>query len=198
MSRVSRTTGQRAGLTRAVVVAGAARVLAASGIDGLTVRAVATELGVSPNAIYRWVPSKSQLVDAVLDSVLDSVDTTDDGGDPTAQLEALLHSCFDTVDVEADLAGLFLARRTEAGPNARAIRARVHRLVAELGVGEKAAAAAVPVLLVYAFGFVALAHQASGGAHLFDGERLGTPRETFGLGVRWILNGVKAEEGERQ
>ncbi|WP_426560916.1 TetR/AcrR family transcriptional regulator [Angustibacter sp. McL0619] len=48
----------------------AAERVAADGIDALTIRAVAAELGASTMALYRHFPTKDVLVDALLDRVL--------------------------------------------------------------------------------------------------------------------------------
>ena len=59
----------------------AAESVAIEGFDGLTIRAVATELGASPMALYRYFATKDELVDALLDRVLGRFEepaTTDD------------------------------------------------------------------------------------------------------------------------
>jgi AcrR family transcriptional regulator len=48
----------------------AAELVAARGFEGLTVRAVATELESSPMALYRYFTTKDELVDSLLDRVL--------------------------------------------------------------------------------------------------------------------------------
>jgi len=48
----------------------AAESVAIEGFDGLTIRAVASELGASPMALYRYFATKDELVDALLDRVL--------------------------------------------------------------------------------------------------------------------------------
>ncbi len=50
-----RSSGQRAGLTRAAVLAEARALLAEGGLDALTMRALATRLGVQPNTLYSHV-----------------------------------------------------------------------------------------------------------------------------------------------
>ena len=65
-----RGPGQRAGLTRAAVLDTAHALLAEEGLDALTMRALARRLGVAPNALYSHVPGKTELVDALLESVV--------------------------------------------------------------------------------------------------------------------------------
>src|ERR1700722_14929697 len=61
-------------LTRERVVAGALTVISTDGASTLSMRALATRLGVVPAALYRHVRSKEQLLDLVVDGVLAEVD----------------------------------------------------------------------------------------------------------------------------
>lgn len=65
------STGRRPrnSLTAEAILDAAERV-AVDGLDGLTMRAVATELSSSPMALYRYFATKDELVDALLDRVL--------------------------------------------------------------------------------------------------------------------------------
>lgn len=65
----SRGRRPRNSLTTDAILDAAERV-AAGGLDGLTIRAVAAELGASPMALYRYFATKDELVDALLDRVL--------------------------------------------------------------------------------------------------------------------------------
>ncbi|WP_433524502.1 TetR/AcrR family transcriptional regulator C-terminal domain-containing protein [Nocardia pseudovaccinii] len=51
------------------VVAAAIDIADADGIGALTMRAVATELGLTPMATYTYVPGKAELVDLMIDAV---------------------------------------------------------------------------------------------------------------------------------
>src|SRR6266516_1297814 len=61
-------------LTRQRVITEALAVISADGVEALSMRALATRLGVVPGALYRHVRSKEQLYDLVLDGVLAEVD----------------------------------------------------------------------------------------------------------------------------
>lgn len=62
--------GRRPGLTLGTVVAAAIEVADAEGLDGLSMRRVADALGVGTMSLYRYVPSKAELHDLMLDSVI--------------------------------------------------------------------------------------------------------------------------------
>jgi TetR/AcrR family transcriptional regulator, tetracycline repressor protein len=62
------------GLTREVLVATGLRVLDQVGLDGLTVRRLATELGVQSPALYWHVRTKQELLDAMAGEIIASAD----------------------------------------------------------------------------------------------------------------------------
>jgi AcrR family transcriptional regulator len=83
---------QRRVVTRERVVAEALAVIAENGVDALSMRALATRLGVVPGALYRHVRSKEQLHDLVLDEVLAEADTRIERPAPwTEQIRVLTH-----------------------------------------------------------------------------------------------------------
>ncbi|MGC5010707.1 TetR/AcrR family transcriptional regulator C-terminal domain-containing protein [Streptosporangium sp. DT93] len=59
-----------AGLTRQTVVETALRLLGEVGLDGLTVRRLATELGVRSPALYWHLRDKQELLDAMADAIV--------------------------------------------------------------------------------------------------------------------------------
>jgi AcrR family transcriptional regulator len=79
----------------------AARLLAASGPDALTVRRIATEAGCSTRAIYHYFDGKDGVVDALY-------------REGFARLNAALAAVPQTIDSLADLRGFSLAYRAVA------------------------------------------------------------------------------------
>ena len=72
--RPERRAGRRRTLDRDTVVDAAMRVLDAEGLDAVTIRRVAHELGTSGTALYTYVHDKDELVDLLLDRVIGEVD----------------------------------------------------------------------------------------------------------------------------
>jgi AcrR family transcriptional regulator len=62
--------GRKPGMTLDRIVAAAIEVADAEGLDGLSMRRVADALGVGTMSLYRYVPSKAELHDLMLDAVL--------------------------------------------------------------------------------------------------------------------------------
>jgi AcrR family transcriptional regulator len=73
---------RRSEKSRTAIVTATRELLLERGFDGLTIEAVAARAGVGKQTIYRWWPSRPQLVADVLledaDKILASVDHTDD------------------------------------------------------------------------------------------------------------------------
>src|SRR4029453_2082581 len=61
-------------LDRGDVVEAAMRIIRARGLDGLSMRALAVELGVTPMALYHHVPNKEGLLQLVADAVIEGVE----------------------------------------------------------------------------------------------------------------------------
>jgi AcrR family transcriptional regulator len=186
-----RTPGQRAGLTRDRVRAAARELLADHGLDGLTMRALAERLGVSPNALYSHVASKTALIDDVLDDLLAEIEAPrPDTRDPRAALHAIMVSTYDVLLAHPDLVPLYLARQGARGPNAQRLGDIMLALLARGGVTGLRAREALRVLVVYTIGFAAFATRPpigpSGDAELPPEE----VRGNFDGGLRWLLAGI--------
>jgi AcrR family transcriptional regulator len=67
---MTRTPGRPEAIDRATLIAAALRVIDSGGIGTLTMRRLATELGVSPMAPYRHVASKEELLRVVAEEVV--------------------------------------------------------------------------------------------------------------------------------
>jgi len=79
MGPVSRPVRPAPGLSLDLVVATALRLARAEGLEGVAVRRVAAELGVTPMALYRHVASREELLLHLLDVVADGVEVPGPG-----------------------------------------------------------------------------------------------------------------------
>jgi AcrR family transcriptional regulator len=66
----------RPGLTREAVVARAVEIGNAEGLEAVSIRRLAQELGVTPMALYRHVRDKQDLINAMTEAVLEGIDPT--------------------------------------------------------------------------------------------------------------------------
>src|SRR6266511_3824875 len=72
--RDHRGPGQRAGLRPGAVIAAARSLCEREGLAAVTMRRLAGDLGVAPNALYSHFADKTALLDAVLDDVIGEVE----------------------------------------------------------------------------------------------------------------------------
>jgi TetR/AcrR family tetracycline transcriptional repressor len=85
--------GERTRLTKGVVVDRALALADASGLESLTIRKLATELGVTPMALYWHFRGKDELLEALAERAWSEIDTSVDAALPWPdQLRALLTS----------------------------------------------------------------------------------------------------------
>ena len=212
-----RGAGQRAGLSREQVLAAARRIADAEGVDRLTMRRLAAELGVMPNALYTYVPDKEALLDALLDDLLADIDPGDPAGEDWRDgLVRVMDASRRLLLTHPQLAPVFLARPA-LGPNAARLGEITLALLRRGGVEGERAVEALRVLLVYSLGFAAFqAPRAQGdpGARSARAEAAfaGLPEEAFprmrGLagelaspttdrqfhtGLGWLLDGIAAQ-----
>jgi TetR/AcrR family tetracycline transcriptional repressor len=175
------------------VLAAARRLLVEGGSRALTMRAVARQLGVAPNALYSHVASRTALLDELLDELLAEVKTptTSDTDDPVAGLHALMSSTYETLLAAPDLVPLYLVRHGARGPNAIRLGDVVDALLERAGVAPASVIPARRVLIVHTIGAAAFATAAEGepAAPPLSTKQL---QESFALSLGWLLTGISA------
>jgi AcrR family transcriptional regulator len=144
---------RRPQLTRQRVVAEALAVIAQDGAQALTMRSLATRLGVVPGALYHHVGNKQQLQDLVLDNVLAEVDVhTDPSLAWTEQLKVLAHRLRQVLEQHPGIAGI-LKTRDPLGPHSLALAEAVLSPLQTAGFADRQAGLAFFLLLDYTIGF---------------------------------------------
>jgi TetR/AcrR family transcriptional regulator, tetracycline repressor protein len=100
---------ERTRLTRAAVVDQALALADKAGLDKLTIRKLATELGVTPMALYWHFRGKEELLAGVADRLWGELDLTVDRAAPwSEQIRALLESLLKVLRAHPAAAGLLL------------------------------------------------------------------------------------------
>jgi TetR/AcrR family tetracycline transcriptional repressor len=144
---------RRPKLTRERVVAEALAVIAQDGAHALTMRSLATRLGVVPGALYHHVGNKQQLHDLVLDGVLAEVDVHLDPSQPwTEQLKVLAHRLRQVLERHPGVAGI-LKTRDPLGPHSLALAEAFLGPLQAAGFGDRQAGLAFFLLVDYTVGF---------------------------------------------
>ena len=207
-----RAPGERAGIEVDAVLAAALAVYARDGLSGLTMRAVAKELEVAPNALYSHVKSKEDLVDAVIDALLGDIEIPDQSIEWREALFRLMWTSRIVLLQHADLMPLFLSRPTR-GPSALRLGEATLRFLSRGGIRDEAAVSALRILLVYTIGFAAqeaprrddptnserLAETTRVYKSAYDQphlQALAAPLakhpddSAFGTGLKWLIDGI--------
>jgi AcrR family transcriptional regulator len=144
---------RRPQLTRQRVVAEALAVIAQDGAQALTMRALATRLGVVPGALYHHVGNKQQLHDLVLDGVLAEIDFDLDPSMPWAeQLKILAHRLRQVLEAHPGVAAI-LKTRDPLGPHSLALAEALLSPLQAAGFGDREAGLAFFLLVDYTIGF---------------------------------------------
>jgi AcrR family transcriptional regulator len=105
-------------LGRDVIVAAALRLLDADGLDGVSMRRVADELGTGPASLYAHVANKEELLDLLLDAVIAEIEVPEPDPDHwAAQLSDMGRRTYQVFAAHRDIAVVSLAN-SPTGPNA--------------------------------------------------------------------------------
>ncbi|MFF0817099.1 TetR/AcrR family transcriptional regulator C-terminal domain-containing protein [Rhodococcus sp. NPDC003318] len=185
-------------LRRADVLAGAIAILDEYGLGDLTMRRLATSLGVQPGALYWHFPNKQTLLAAITDEMLGAVSAPLVDAQWDARLEVLAHRIRDALLAHRD--GAELASASYAARLAtNDARATLVEVGTDAGLPTDEAEFAADTLLFYILGQTmdeqsrmqmdshgALTEEAS---PLYD-TTSGTARFEYGLGL--FVDGVRS------
>jgi len=103
-----RTRGMSAGLTREAVVQAAESVALRVGVDNTSLRAVASELGVSPTALYHHVSGRDELVDAIADAFVRRILERELPSEPLERVRALVRHLHEAGTEQPGLLGIII------------------------------------------------------------------------------------------
>lgn len=124
VQQARRDTAERPTLTRRVVVEGALNLADSAGLETVTIRRLARELGVTPMALYWHFRSKNELLAGMVDGIYEKVDPT---VDPSAtwpeQLRTLLESTVRALAAHPSVATLFSGQAVPSENNLRVAEA---------------------------------------------------------------------------
>jgi AcrR family transcriptional regulator len=145
-----RSQPAKAPLSKEAVLEAGLRVLRARGIDGVTMRAVATELDTGAASLYVYVANRQQLLNEMFDRVVSEIDLGEDP-DPKRwrdQLESLLTRILETLERHHGIARVPLAN-VPTGPNAAVVADRVIGLLRAGGIDDRSIAFFIDVVFLY-------------------------------------------------
>lgn len=194
---------RRVPLSRPRVVRAALQLVDDKGLAALTMRGLATELGVSPMALYNHVHDKEELVDLMIDLMLGEVDLSPVPGDWATRLRAVVLGYHRALAAHPQLARAYNSQ-VALGPNGLAVIECALALLLQGGLAPEDATHAFYALYTYTVGF----HQMGGIAtHEYAAlppdripsivavrEHLGVVRRPAGFefGLDVLLAGIRA------
>ena len=138
-------------LTRARIVRAALRLIDIHGLPALTMRTLATELTVSPMALYNHVAGKEELLDLTLDLMLGEVDCSATDGDWLTQLRTLICNFHQVLSAHQHLTKVYCGT-VKIGPHGLKITERAIRLLRHAGFSPPEADDAFMTLHTYTVG----------------------------------------------
>jgi AcrR family transcriptional regulator len=122
------------------------------GSEGLTMRRLALELGMGTMALYRYFPSKSDLVDAAIDVAAPEIELPEPGaGRWKEQLAAMARALFHAALRHPGVSRERFSRPLQS-PGAMRVTDRAIALLLEAGLSRRDAVAAFKALLIHTLG----------------------------------------------
>lgn len=153
MNSTSRPRRQRSSVNADEILEAAEHV-ARDGFDALTMRAVATRMGASPMALYRYFATKDDLIDAMLDRVLGRIQFAAPTSDWQADLVAFA-SAHRSVLAEHSWAIVPLFTHSNPGINATVIGEAALQILLRGSIAGRDAVAAFCGILALNYGWFA-------------------------------------------
>jgi AcrR family transcriptional regulator len=143
---------RRGRLTRERVLEAALALADAGGLGSLTIRSLATELGTKPMSVYYHVAGKSEILDALVDTVFGEIELPTPGGDWRSEMERRAHSTREALARHRWAIGL-LESRTTPGPANLRHHDTVIATLRRAGFSPELTAHAYALLDSYVYGF---------------------------------------------
>lgn len=157
-SAAPRRRGRRRTLSEDEILDAAMTLLDEGGPNAASIRGIAAAVGVAPNAVYTYFPDKAAVVEALIERLLGEVnhDVFADRTQPwRLRLEALALELRQRLSDHPGAVPMMMGAPLN-GPHALTLNERLLELLADAGLGPVAAARAAYLLIVYAFGSIAL------------------------------------------
>ena len=149
---ISDSNQQRPRLTRERVLQGALSVADAGGLGSLTIRSLASELGVKPMSVYYYVASKDEILDALVDIVFAEIELPVPGNPWRSEMVQRADSARSVLRRHRWAIGLLESRPTPGPANLRH-HDTVLATLREAGFSNELTAHAYALLDSYVYGF---------------------------------------------
>lgn len=146
-------------LDRPTIVAVALGMARTSGIESVTMRAIAQELGNAPMALYRHVADREALVQAMLDSVAADIEVPPPADDPRTEILALVSAVHHVLRRDTWVVSVQITEGL-ASPVVLPVIDRIFGALRRAGLAPADASAASGVIWDYTYGELLGSHHA--------------------------------------
>jgi TetR/AcrR family tetracycline transcriptional repressor len=175
----------RPGLTREAVVTRALEIGTAEGLEAVSLRRLAQELGVTPMALYRHVRDKQDLINAMTDAVLEGIDATV-GFRPemtwTERMRLAINNYKEQIDARPLALPLSIAYTGEGPPAFWKVLEDLLAILLEAGFGRREAIVLIRMISNLLAGYLLLLQQgAASDATQLDAHQIDLLRRRFAL-----------------
>ncbi|WP_189333315.1 TetR/AcrR family transcriptional regulator [Actinoplanes ianthinogenes] len=183
MTEARRRPGPKRALSEDDVLDAALRLMDEDGPVAASIRKIAAELGVTPNAVYTYFADKAAIEQALVERLLGEVNAAAPAtGDWRDDLEQLAVGIRARLVAHPGAVPLFLGGAMN-GPQALLLGERLLTLLAAAGLDREPAARASYLIMVYVLGAIALevADQPHAGALPPEADRIEARRAAWSL-----------------
>ncbi len=176
----------RPGLTREALVARALGIGTAEGLEAVSLRRLAQELGVTPMALYRHVRDKQDLINAMTEAVLEGIDTTV-GLRPemtwTERVRLHIDNYKEQIDARPLALPLSIAYNAEGPPSFWKVLEDLLAILLEAGFGRREAIVLIRMISNLVAGYLLLLQQGPSpdAMRLLDANQMDLLRRRFAL-----------------
>lgn len=180
--------------TRTDILAAARAILVDHSLADLTMRRLATEIGVRPNALYWHYPNKQSLLAALADDLLDEIGDPGPDGDPIAALAHDMRRTLLTVPDSAEI----ISSAWASGLGSRAVLDRFTTLAETAGLDEARARGVATAVCQLVIGLTIEEQTRAQMERLGAAEPAGRDfAAEFDAGLQIILDGIRAAATSR-
>jgi len=153
-----RRRGSAPALDRELIVSAGLRIVDADGIEALSLRRLATDLGVTPMAIYWHVTDKAELLDLIGERALAAIEVPPPAGDWRAQLRDVHRAMLGPLLEHPNAVELMIGR-ARYGPAGIALFERILAILRAAGLSAAEAFDAYQSLYLFQLGFMTTARR---------------------------------------
>jgi TetR/AcrR family tetracycline transcriptional repressor len=183
---------------RSDIIERAVGILDMYGLPDMSMRRIASELGLQPSALYHHFANKQALLAAVADELLERGAHGSPADEPwDAQVVALSRELRDAMLAYRDGAEL-IATVHAFGLGAASLNDRLAAAISAGGFDDAFVRSAATTILYFVFGHVSdeQTHLQAGSAGAIDDDPLDrADSESFELGLTLILDGIRLRQG---